>query len=258
MADPLGAEQVIRLSDGEAVASHAAARFVEAAAAAVSKRGRFAVALAGGSTPRRLYGLLAEPKFRNRIDWRRVEVFFGDERSVAPDHPHSNFRMAAEALLNHVPVVPERIHRMGGEEQDLDSAARRYEEELAAAFAVAPGQGPPALDLILLGIGADAHTASLFPYTAALNETRRWVVANYVPSKNTCRLTFTAPLINQAGCILFLVVGEDKAAALTHVLEGAREPERSPAQLIRPVRGSVLWLVDEEAAGLLKRAVSRE
>jgi 6-phosphogluconolactonase len=234
-----------RLPDAEAVCRAAAEEFVRLA------RGRFTVALSGGSTPRRLYQLLAEAPFRDQVDWPHIEVFWGDERAVPPAHKDSNFGMAQAALLSKVPIPAAHIHRMEAERPDRDVAARNYQQEIAHVFGVVAEGEPPAFDLVLLGMGPDGHTASLFPYTAALKESQRWVVANHVPKLNTDRLTLTAPIINRAANVLFLVAGADKAAVLAEVLEGPADPERLPSQLIRPGAGRLLWLLDEAAASRL-------
>jgi 6-phosphogluconolactonase len=178
-----------------------------------------------------------------------VDFFCGDERAVPPDHPDSNYRMAHEALLCHLGLDPQRVHRMEAERADREAAALDYESALARVLAPAPGAPPPALDLVLLGMGADGHTLSLFPHTAALHETSRWVVANHVPKLNADRLTMTAGLVNAAARVVFLVAGDDKAAPLAEVLEGPSDPERLPSQLIRP--GRLLFLVDRKAAARL-------
>ena len=225
----------------------AADEFVRCVAAAVATRGRFSVALSGGSTPKRLYELLAERPFRDEIDWTRLEIFWGDERAVPPDHADSNYGMTRRALLSRVPLPEERVHRLRGEAPDLDAAAREYEAEIARVLDASPEGEPPRLDLVLLGLGPDAHTASLFPNTAALRESRRWVVANDVEKLDTRRLTMTSLLLNRARRVLFLVAGRDKMEALAAVLEGEFDPERRPAQLIRPEAGELVWLADEAA-----------
>jgi len=240
-----------RLSNQEAVCRNAADEFVRCVAAAVATRGHFSVALSGGSTPKRLYELLAERPFRDEIDWTRLEIFWGDERPVPPNHADSNYGMTRRALLSRVPLPEGRIHRLRGEAPDLDAAAREYEEEIARVLDESPGGEPPRLDLVLLGLGPDAHTASLFPNTAALRESGRWVVANDVEKLDTRRLTMTALLLNRARRVLFLVAGRDKMEALAGVLEGEFDPERRPAQLIRPQAGELIWLADEASlAGL--------
>lgn len=243
-----GEREIVVVADAAALAAEAAKRFAEAAEAAVGRAGRFTVALAGGSTPRRLYEALAMEPYRSRVPWDRTHVFWGDERAVPPDHPDSNCGMARTALLVRVPIPPRQVHRMAAERADRDAAAREYEAGIAEVFALPPGGEPPAFDLILLGMGADGHTASLFPGTGATRETRRWVVRNHVPTHNADRLTFTLPILNRARVILFLVSGPDKAQALHDVLEGPPDPERLPAQRIRPSGGRVVWLADGPAA----------
>ena len=234
-------------ADPEAVSRAAADEFVRRAEEAVAERGRFAAALSGGSTPQGLYRLLAEPPYRGRVDWGRVEVFWGDERCVPPDHHDSNFRMAREALLSKVPVAPARVHRIEAERPDRDAAARDYQAVIARAFGVPADGPPPALDLVLLGMGPEGHTASLFPDTTALAETKRWVVVNHVPKFAADRLTMTLPILNRAREVLFLVEGGDKAEILADVLEGMPDPKRLPAQAVRPTDGRVLWYVDRAA-----------
>lgn len=243
--------EVVQLADAEAVSRAAAEEVVRCARGAVAARGRFTIVLSGGSTPRLLYELLAVSPFREQIDWERVEVFWGDERTVPPDHPDSNFGMARAALLAKVPVPPARVHRMAAERHDRDGAAQEYAAEIARTVAVPSTGEPPVLDLILLGMGPDGHTASLFPHTEAVRETRRWVVRNYVPKLQTDRLTLTVPILNRGAAILFLVAGADKGPVLREVLEGPPDPERLPSQLIRPTVGRLVWLVDRAAAGSL-------
>lgn len=242
---------VKRLADAEAVSRAAARGFVDLAVEALRRRGRFCVALSGGSTPRRMYGLLAHAPLRDKVDWTRVEFFWGDERAVPPDHPDSNYGLAGAALLGPLGVSPARIHRIEAERADLDAAARDYQGEIARVFGVDPAGSPPAFDLMLLGLGADGHTASLFPYSEALPERRRWVVSQSLPKLRSRRITLTPAIINQARAIRMLVAGADKAAALKAVLEGPADPERLPAQLVAPSAGSLVWLVDEAAAAEL-------
>ena len=242
---------LVVVADQAALAQRAEELFAQVAERAVTHKGRFTVALSGGSTPKLLYSLLAAEPYRSRVPWDQTHVFWGDERCVPPDHTDSNFGMAKAALLDHVPVAAERVHRMQAEREDLDAAARVYEADIARTFVVPPTGQPPALDLILLGLGPDGHTASLFPHTEAVLETKRWVVRNFVPTFGANRLTFTAPILNRGGTILFLVAGPDKAAILHEVLEGPADPERLPAQLIRPVAGRLIWLADRAAAALL-------
>lgn len=237
----------------EHVAHAAAAEFVAISHEAIDARGRFIVALAGGSTPKRLYELLGDEPFRGQVDWARVEFFWGDERPVAPDHADSNFGMAKRALLDKLQLPDRQIHRMPADRSDLEAAARDYQEEIAATFAASSSGAPPAFDLVLLGMGPDGHTASLFPHTTALGETVRWVVANPVPKFNATRLTLTPPILNRARHHLFLAGGADKAGVLAEVLEGPSDPQRLPSQLIDPVPpGRVTWLVDLAAARNLR------
>ena len=224
------------------LAEAAARDFAAKAEAAIAERGSFTVALAGGSTPKATYEILARD-YAGELDWSKVHVFFGDERTVLPDHEDSNYLMAQRTLLSHVPVGS--VHRMRGELPPAEAAAA-YEQELQEFF------GPdsvPAFDLILLGIGEDGHTASLFPETSALDVTDRWVVANPVLKLETTRLTLTIPVINAAKAVTFLVAGEGKAEALKQILEGDADPRAYPAKLIRPECGDLTWVVERAAAG---------
>jgi 6-phosphogluconolactonase len=230
-------------SRSEELSRAAAREFAARAKEAIEERGRFAVVLAGGSTPEAMYGILARD-YMDRIDWSRIYVFFGDERSVPPHHEDSNLKMASEVLLDHVPVG--NVHRMRGE-LPPDQAAEAYEEELRMFFRT---EDIPRFDLILLGLGADGHTASLFPETPALEVHDRWVVANPVPRLDTTRITLTIPVINAARAVIFLVEGEDKAEAVREVLEGDADPRAYPAKLIQPPGGPE-WMLDRSAASLL-------
>ncbi len=228
------------LPDPDAVADTAAQIVVEA----VEKGGdrNFSLVLSGGVAPRRLYERLAISTNSSRIDWKRLHCFWGDERCVPPDHPDSNFRMAKEALLDKVSIPQANIHRLPGEAPDLALTARTYEKEIRELLKGA------VFDLVLLGMGGDGHTASLFPGTTALHEIVRWVVPNNVPQLGAYRLTMTPLCINQAKTILFLVTGKEKAERLKEVLEGPYEPDRLPIQLICAKEGRRLWLLDEAAA----------
>jgi 6-phosphogluconolactonase len=243
--------RVCRLRDPDEIARAGAAEVAGAARESVRERGRFALALAGGDTPRRLYRLLANDA---AVDWSRAELFFGDERAVPPDHPDSNYRMARETLLAPAGVEPRRVHRIEAERADLDLAARAYEAELVRVLGEVEGL-PPRLDLVLLGMGADGHTASLFPHSAALKECERAVVANEAAAVGR-RITFTFPLILRARRLLVLVAGEEKAAALASVLEGPPDPDRLPAQRLRAAAGRLLWLADEAAASGLRETAA--
>ncbi len=235
------------LPDPAAVAAEAAERIVRAAGKAISLSGRFSIALAGGSTPKTLYELLASDAYRDRIDWRSVDIFFGDERTVPPDHKDSNYRMAQQALLSKVPVLEENVHRMRGE-HDPEEAAKEYGQMLKEKFA--RGEADGGLDLILLGMGDDGHTASLFPGTTALRETKHRAVANPIPQLKTTRLTLTAPFINRAREVILTVTGAAKATRLAEVLQGPRDPERLPVQLVQPINGTLAWLIDVAAADM--------
>jgi 6-phosphogluconolactonase len=243
------------LPDGAAIARRAAQKFVEAGAAAVNEKGSFSVVLAGGSTPKALYGLLAnDPVLRAQVPWDKMRVFFGDERHVGPDHPDSNFRMANEAMISKSPLKPAQVTRIKGEYPDAEQAAREYELAIRSYFELADGEFPR-FDLVLLGLGSEGHTASLFPGTRALHEKQRIAVSNWVGKLLAERITLTPPAINNAAHVIFIVTGADKAPALTAVLERVYEPDQLPAQLIRPGNGTLLWLVDTAAGGLLTRAI---
>ena len=236
--------------DVSALMRGVADEIVALAASASAERGRFTWALSGGSTPRDLYRLLASDGYRDRMPWNAIHFFWGDERHVPPDHPDSNFHMTREAMLDAVPVPPGNVHRVPAEEPDASRAAAEYESTLRSFFGLAQGEWPR-FDLILLGLGKDGHTASLFPGGDAVNERERLVVAPWVEAQQTFRVTLTPPVLNHARRSMFLVSGEEKAEALCAVLEGAREPERYPAQI---VGGNVSWRVDRAAARLLKAA----
>ena len=223
---------------------------VEAAASAIDAAGRFLVALSGGSTPRAVFRQLAAPGFSDRIEWEAVHVFWGDERCVTPSDPSSNYAMAKEMLLDHVGVKPGHVHRIRGEDEP-EAAAGAYERLLRRSF-ITP-EGPPGhetglrFDLVLLGMGQDGHTASLFPGTSAVGETQRWAVPVESPEVPRRRVSLTPPVINAAAEKLFLVTGEAKAPALAGVLRGPHDPETLPAQTIEDAR----WFIDEAAASML-------
>jgi 6-phosphogluconolactonase len=244
-----GSMVTVRETPG-AVASAAAGRFVVLARAAVADRARVRVALAGGRTPEAMYRLLAEVPYRDAIDWGRVEILWGDERCVPPDHPDSNYRMAREALLARVPIPSDNVHRMRGGTLDAIAVAREYEEVLRQVCRV-DVDTLPRLDLCLLGLGPDGHTASLFPGSPAIRERKRWVRAGWVEKLRSWRLTLTPPVINNARHVLFLVTGRDKAETVRAVLQGPTEPDHLPAQIVRPARGRVEWLLDRDAASRL-------
>ena len=243
--------------DPEEVSQRAADLFVRLADEAVSSTGRFAVALSGGSTPRLLYALLAANEFGQQVPWSRIHLFWGDERCVAPDHPESNYRMAREVLLDKAPIPAQNIHRMPAELDDYTRASVAYEQTLREFFELA-AEELPIFDLILLGMGEDGHTASLFPGTTALAENERLVASNYVEKLGTYRLTLTVPVINHAANVVFLVSGKSKASMLKEVLEGEHQPQRFPSQLIRPVEGKLVFIVDREAGKELSLSGAKE
>lgn len=240
------------LDDVEALCKVAADEFICAYTRAISQHGVFRVALSGGTTPCRLHRLLTQSPYREKLDWGRVVFYFGDERTVPPDHPDSNYRMARDTMLNELEIDDANIHRMPAEQPDLEKASRDYQAEIAESFGISPDGPPPSFDLILLGMGADGHTASLFPGTSALHETERWVVGNLVPELRCSRMTFTYPLINHAERVILLVPGTSKAPALLEVLEGSPDQSRYPAQGVKPQPGSLLVLIDPAAGALLK------
>lgn len=206
------------------------------------------VALSGGSTPRLLYQLLAEPRepYRDQIAWDKTHFFFTDERHVPPDHPDSNYRMANEAMFSHVSVPVQNLHRIHGEKSIATEAADEYEQDLRKFF----GETIPAFDLLLLGLGEDGHTASLFPHSPALHETERLVVAPWVEKLNAYRITMTLPVLNNGASVVFLVTGASKAEILREVIKTEKDPDLYPAQAISPTSGEVSWFVDKAAARL--------
>jgi 6-phosphogluconolactonase len=232
--------------DPAALADAAARHVVETGQAAIDARGAFSLALSGGSTPRDMHLELTSPPLADQIDWRHVHVFFGDERCVPPDDPHSNFRMAYETLLSRVPIPPEQVHRMRGE-LPPDQAAESYTRELESFF----GPELPRLDLIVLGMGDNGHTASLFPGLRAVHEQERWVMAEYVGEVGMWRLTLTPVVLNLGREVVFLVAGSAKAGMLRQVLEGPFAPDERPAQIVRPSLGEAVWMVDAAAAAQL-------
>jgi 6-phosphogluconolactonase len=234
-------------SDLEEMSRAAAALFVDCARRAVRARGRFSVALSGGSTPQHCYELLAAPPLSEQVPWESVHVFWGDERCVPPTDSRSNLRMARQSLLNHVPVPGGAIHPMECA-ADPQGAADAYEQTLREHF----GTAPPRFDLVLLGLGADGHTASLFPGGEALGETERWVVPAQLAGQDFRRLTLTLPLLNQTHLALFLVAGAEKASILARILEPPAASPALPAERIAPAGGEVLWLVDQAAFDGLK------
>lgn len=243
--------EVIVLPNLDAVAREAADRLVTLSGEAIAAHGRFSLALSGGSTPGALFKLLAGEAHRARIAWDKTIVFWSDERCVPPDHADSNYRLAHEMLLSKVSIPAANVHRARGE-INPEQAALEYEQTVRREVGTPASGGAPAFDLILLGMGPDGHTASLFPGTPAVHEKTRLVSANFVPKLNTRRLTFTPSLINAASNVMFLVAGAEKADVLRAVLEGDVKPDVFPAQIVRPVDGRLTWLVDRAAGARLQ------
>jgi 6-phosphogluconolactonase len=237
MMTPESTQEIVVLPEPAALAWEAADRFAALARSALAAQGRFTAALSGGSTPQ----LLHQQLVTRPIEWQHVQLFWSDERCVPPDHPDSNYGMAHRTLLSQINIPAENVHRLKGE-LDPAQAAQHYEAELRAVLDAAPR-----FDLILLGLGTDAHTASLFPGTSALHEQQRLAVAQYVDKLRSQRLTLTLPVINAAAHVIFLVTGADKAAALQSVWHGPRDPDRFPAQSVMPRHGRLTWLVDRAA-----------
>ena len=239
------------VADAEAMSKTAAKRLIEHISKSLYNHDFYSIALSGGSTPRRLYTLLADdPALRAQIPWERIHFFWGDERHVPPDHPDSNYRMADIAMLSKAPIPATNIHRIRAEEPDADKAAADYEQDIRRFFKLASGQ-VPRFNCVLLGLGPDGHTASLFPGSPALKEHKRLVMANWVEKFQSHRITLTVPVINNSDLILFLVSGSGKADVLRMVLEGGEAPGRYPAQRIQPQHGNLLWLSDTGAASRL-------
>ncbi len=234
--------------DLAALSTAAAELMIQAASQAIETRDRFSLCLSGGNTPRALYTLLSQPGYRQRIDWQKVDIFWGDERCVPPDHPDSDYGMAYHALLSHLAKGAQPvIYRLEGE-LDPQTAADRYESILHTYFGARP---ETSFDLLLLGMGEDGHTASLFPGTLPIQETERWVCAHFVPKLATNRLTLTPPILNLARRVIFLAAGQNKATVLKDVLFGQQDPDLLPSQSIQPHSGDLIWLIDKEAASAL-------
>ena len=239
------------LPDEQHLADAAAHRFLSAAKTAIEARGEFIVALSGGSTPRSVYARLATEPFVSSLDWSRVQLLWGDERCVPPDHESSNFRMARETLLDHVPVPDANVHRIRGEDDPAEAAAT-YERVMRTVLRtpIGPPRTVPSsrLDLVLLGLGSDGHTASLFPGGTSLHAGAQWVAAEFVQAVSMWRVTLTAMVINAAAEVVFVVSGDAKAAIVRKVLESPDQQHKLPAQLIVPTDGRVHWLLDAPAA----------
>ena len=214
----------------------------------VNIKDKVSLVLSGGTTPRRLYESLATPASGKPIPWERVHLFWGDERCVPPDHAESNYRMARESLIDHIPIPSENIHRMHAEESDPNQAAEIYEHTLREFFGATKPEWPH-FDLVLLGVGADGHTASLFPDSPVLDEKKRWVAATYVEALKVMRLTLTLPVFNHAAQVLFLVAGKEKSSVMKEAGSSDPSQKKFPYQRIHPPRGKVIYLMDQNAAG---------
>jgi len=253
---PVNKPEIVICSDAGALARKAAEQFVARANQAVTQAGRLAVALSGGSTPKALYSLLASADFRDRVDWSRAHLFWGDERCVPPDHPESNFRMVHETLLARISMPSDNIHRIAAENEPAEAAAA-YERELKNFFGLENG-ARPAFDLILLGLGEDGHTASLFPRTTVLDEVKRFVAAIYVAKLQSYRLTLTLPVINAAAQVTFLVSGTSKAKIVREIFGSPEASFYYPAAKIRPCEGQLTWMFDADAAKELPPSIITE
>ena len=239
------------VENGEAVSRIAAEMMFNLVLQKLKSKETFAVALSGGTTPKNMFAILANDEtLREKMPWDKVHFFWGDERHVPPDHVDNNYRMANETMLSRVPVPPENIHRIRSENADAGKAAEEYEQVLRDYFKLNPGEFP-VFDCVFLGMGPDGHTASLFPETMALRERKRLVVSNYVDKFKSYRITLTAPVLNNADMVIFLVSGKEKAEPLRIVLEGEKQTNQFPSQLVEPTHGKLIWLVDNAAASRL-------
>ncbi|HLX57367.1 MAG TPA: 6-phosphogluconolactonase [Ktedonobacteraceae bacterium] len=227
------------------ISQQAAAYIMRIINEAIVTRGRFAIALSGGNTPKELYGLLGSEPYKSQIDWQLVDIFWSDERCVPPDDAESNYNMAHEVLLSHIPIPAAQVHRMPADQPDRDAASLAYTQEMQRVFGT---NGIPGFDLLQLGMGPEGHTASLFPHQPSLHETERLVMPVSVPKPPPDRLTFTPPILNAARNVLFLATGADKADALHAIIEGEHNPDEYPAQIVRPPKGEVTWMVDSAIA----------
>lgn len=239
--------------DRETLSFAAAHHFLSVGQAAIMRRGRYMVAFSGGTTPKLLFQRLESPRMQDALNWDVVHVFWGDERCVPPDNAESNYRMAREVLLDHLPIPASNVHRFMSE-MPPEEAALHYREELRASFGLLDESAPPAFDMVLLGLGSDGHTASLFPETSVLDEHEHWTAAVYVEKLAAWRLTLTPVVLNAARDVLFLVSGESKADILREVLTGNEEDVKYPAQLVKPASKRLYWFVDSPAA---KELISR-
>jgi 6-phosphogluconolactonase len=238
---------ILTFSDTEKLTYAAADYVLKTAQESITSHGRFTFALSGGTTPRKLYGLLATEPYRSQIDWERVEIFWSDERCVPSDDAECNYHLAQEVMFSKLALSASQIHRMPADEADRHAAAEKYSREMQRVF----GEALPHFDLIQLGMGPEGHTASLFPHQPALHEQLRLVMSVTVPKPPPPRLTFTPPVLNAARHILFLVTGSEKADAIQAVLQGNYQPDEFPAQIVQPPQGEVTWMLDSAAAAKL-------
>lgn len=236
--------------DTEALSQEAAQYIVRVAQESIAAHRRFTLALSGGSTPKKLYGMLAEEPYRSQIDWSAVDIFWSDERCVPTDDAECNFLMAQQVLFSKIPIPANQIHRMPADKDDRDAASYAYTLEMQQVFGT---DGVPSFDLIQLGMGPEGHTASLFPHQPSLHEQQRLVMPVTVPKPPPPRLTFTPRLINAAAHVLFLVTGAEKQDAVKAVLEGRFQPDEYPAQIVKPTKGEITWMLDAAAADKLQR-----
>ena len=257
-ASTSGSREISVLPDAAAITKRAADEFLKAVNEAIAEKDSFTVALAGGSTPKALYTMLVnEPAYSSKIPWAKLRFFFGDERHAPPDSSESNFHMASQTLFSKGLIKQEQISRIMAEYADTEKAAMEYEQVLRAYFKLKEGEYPR-FDLVLLGMGEEGHTLSLFPGTKALHApANRIVVRNWVGKLYTERITLTAAAANQAKRVMFSVTKADKALALKAVLEGPYEPEQLPSQSIQPVNGKLLWLVDRDAGAMLAKSIGK-
>ena len=242
--------EIQRVADADELTAAAAGLFVRLARQAIAERTRFVVALSGGRTPRSFFHRLVQSAAS--VDWSRVEIFWGDERAVPAEHSDSNFHLARQELLNHVPIPGDHVHRMPADTSDLDAGAAAYQAEIARVFGVPDNGDPPRFDLVLLGVGADGHTASLYPGSQGLRSLGRWVTTSENPQTGMARMTMTPAIINRARCVLFLAEGDEKAEIVNQALGTGERSEPLPVELIRPEVGRKIWLVDRAAASQIE------
>jgi 6-phosphogluconolactonase len=245
--NPLTAVSVEVSHDTESAYTDAAKMFVATANDAVARHSKFTVALSGGSTPKKLYEMLASPPWRDQIPWDRTEFFWSDERFVPATDPASNYNMTHKALIAAVPLPPQNVHRVITENIEPQAAAKAYEDEIRRVVPKG-SNGVPEFDLMLLGLGTNGHTASIFPHQPAIYENERLIVAEYIEEVKMTRITFTAPLINASRDVLFIALGADKTDVVQEVVMGPFDPDRLPAQLVKPEPGDLTWILDPQSA----------